>query len=224
MSCRPWEESAQDPETPNPVTPTKPPRNAMAGENNSDTENSECQSDSDEPFRKKMRIRVDKQKREWHLIVYVPITRWPIGERAEMDEDAMTFDDAEEARKEMLIAGLKKAIYPKPTDLGFWKKGQEHVSRRAHFTTYKCLMQHCAKCKCMLRLVMAGDYVELQRSENRHQADSHAEDGFKRLKYDQMVAIREAVITAPQRSATILRKYMKLHDSPTKTNSARAYA
>ncbi len=41
--CRPWEESAQDPETPNPVTPTKPPHNAGAGHYNQDAENSECQ-------------------------------------------------------------------------------------------------------------------------------------------------------------------------------------
>jgi hypothetical protein len=27
------------------------------------------------------------------------------------------------ARKEMLIAGLKKSIHLKPTDLGLWKKG-----------------------------------------------------------------------------------------------------
>ncbi len=72
----------------------------------SDAENLECQSDSDGPFRKKKRTRVDKQKRERHLIVHVPIKRWPTGERAEMDEDAMMFDVAEEARKEMLIAGL----------------------------------------------------------------------------------------------------------------------
>ncbi len=73
MSHRPWEESAQDPETPNPVTPTKPPRNAGAGQDNSDAENSECQYDSDEPFRKKKKTRVETKKREQHLIVYVPI-------------------------------------------------------------------------------------------------------------------------------------------------------
>jgi hypothetical protein len=43
MSCRPWEESVQDPETPNPVTPTKSLRNAGAGHFNQDVENSECQ-------------------------------------------------------------------------------------------------------------------------------------------------------------------------------------
>jgi hypothetical protein len=80
-------------------------------------------------------------------------------------------------------------------------------------------MQHRAKCKCMLRLVMAEDYVELQCSENCHQADSHAQDDSKTLKYDQMVANREAVIIAPQLSATILRQNMKLHDRLTKTIS-----
>ncbi len=47
-----------------------------------------------------------------------------------MDEDAIMFNVAEEARKDMLIAGLNKAINPKPTELGFWKKGQEHVLPR----------------------------------------------------------------------------------------------
>ncbi len=89
-----------------------------------------------------------------------------------MDEDTMMFDVAEEASKEMLIAGLRKAINPKPTDLGFWKKGQEHVSRGIHYTIYKYPMQHSAKCKCILQLVMACDYVEVQCSENRHQADT----------------------------------------------------
>jgi hypothetical protein len=42
-----------DPETPNPVTPTKQQRNAGAGQDDPDAENLECQYDSDEPFRKK---------------------------------------------------------------------------------------------------------------------------------------------------------------------------
>jgi hypothetical protein len=69
----------------------------------------ECQSDSDEPFHKKKRTQVDKQKLGQHLIVYVPVTRWQTGERAEMDEDATWFEVAEEARKDMLIAGLEKS-------------------------------------------------------------------------------------------------------------------
>jgi hypothetical protein len=55
---------------------------------------------------------VDKQKLELHLIVFVPIKR-PLKFRL----------NVKEACKEMLMAGLKKVIHPKPTDLGFWKKG-----------------------------------------------------------------------------------------------------
>jgi hypothetical protein len=40
---------------------------------------------------------------------------------------------------------------------------------------------------------------------------------LKKLKYNQMVAIREAGKTTPQLSETILIWNMKLHDSPTKT-------
>jgi hypothetical protein len=80
-----------------------------------------------------------------HLIVYVPITRLLTGERAEMNEEAMMFEVSWEARKEMLIAGLKKAINPKDTNLGFWKNGQEHVLHCIQFTIYKILMLHRAK-------------------------------------------------------------------------------
>ena len=150
MSHRPWEESAPDPETPNPVTPTKPQRNAGAGQDNPDAEISECQYDSDEPFRKKRKSRTETKKRERHLIVYVPIKRWLTGERAEMDEEEMMFDVAEEARKEMLLSGFKKAIHSKPTDLGLWKKGQVHESRGITYTIYKCPMRERAGCRCML--------------------------------------------------------------------------
>jgi hypothetical protein len=80
--------------------------------------NSECQYDSDEPFREKKKMRVEKKKLERHLIVYVPIKRWQTGERADMDEKEMMFDFAEEARKEILLSGFKKALHPKPTYLG----------------------------------------------------------------------------------------------------------
>ncbi len=49
---------------------------------------------------------------------------------AVMDEEAMMFDVAEEARKEMLITGLRKATNPKDRDLGFWRRGKI-ISRAA---------------------------------------------------------------------------------------------
>ncbi len=63
---------------------------------------------------------------------------------------------------------------------------------------------------------MAKDYLELQRSELHHHAANHAQDDSKKLKYEQMVAIRDAVVTALQLSASMLRRNMQMHCSPTK--------
>ncbi len=189
----------------------------MACHFNSDAEHSKCQYDSDEPRRKQKKKLVETKKREQHLIVHVPITRWPTGDSAEMEEDEMMFDVAGEARKAMLLSGFKKAIHPKPTDLGLWKKGQVHESRCITYTIYKFPMSGGPRCRCMLRLVMAKDHLELQLSELRHHAASHAQDDSKKLKYEQMVAIRDAVVTAPQLSACMLRRNMQMQDSPTKT-------
>jgi hypothetical protein len=129
----------------------------------------------------------------------------------------MWFELKEEAKKEMLLSGFKKAIHPKPSDLALWKKGQVHETRCITYTIYKCPMSWLAKCQCMLLLVMAKDYVEFHQSELRHHAASHAQDDSKKLEYAQMVAIREAAVTAPQLSAALLLRNMQKHDSPTKT-------
>ncbi len=136
-----------------------------------------------------------------------------------MEEEEMMFDVAEEARREMLLSGFKKPIHPKATDLGLWKKGQVHESCGITYTIYRCPMSGRAGCRCMLQLVMAKDYFELpsQRSELRHHAASHAQDDSKKLKYEQIVAIRDAVVTEHQLSAAMHRRNMQMHDSPTKT-------
>jgi hypothetical protein len=135
-----------NPETPYPVTPTKLPHNAGGGQDNPDAENSECQYESDEPHSKKKKTRVETKK----LIVYVPVKRWLIGKRAEMDEDEMWFELVKEAKKEMLLSGLSKAINPKPSNLALWKKGQVHESGGITSTIYKCQMSGRAGCRCKL--------------------------------------------------------------------------
>jgi hypothetical protein len=55
MPCRPDEVEAQISEQPNPVTPTKLPRNDGAGYDNSDAEISLTQSDEDEEERPKQK-------------------------------------------------------------------------------------------------------------------------------------------------------------------------
>ena len=50
-----------------------------------------------------------------------------------------------------------------------------------------------------------------------HDVHSHDEDGSKYLKYDQLISLSEAAITAPNLSSSAIRRNMLLHDSPSKT-------
>jgi hypothetical protein len=97
---------------------------ARACQDNPDAEKSECQYYSDEPHSKNKKTQVETKKREWHLIVYVPIKLWQTGERAEMEEDQMWFELIEEAKKKMLLSAFKKAINLKPTYLALGRRGK----------------------------------------------------------------------------------------------------
>jgi hypothetical protein len=50
-----------------------------------------------------------------------------------------------------------------------------------------------------------------------HDVHSHDEDGSKYLKYEQIISLSEAAITAPNLSGSAIRRNMLLHDSPSKT-------
>ncbi len=80
MSCRSDKEEAQIPESPNPITPTKPPRNDGAGYDNSDAEIPLTQSDEEEEER-------PKQKRKHVVAEYELVKRWVTGERAVQPEE-----------------------------------------------------------------------------------------------------------------------------------------
>jgi hypothetical protein len=69
MPCRPDEVEAQIPEQPNPVTPTKLPRNDGASYDNSDAEIPLTESDEEDEDR-------PKQKRERVVAEYELVKRW----------------------------------------------------------------------------------------------------------------------------------------------------
>ncbi len=82
MPCRSDEEETQIPEPPNPVTPTKPPRNDGAGYDNSDAEI---------PL----------------VAEYEPVMRWVTCERAVLPEVDIERELFEEAHVLMHLSGLK---------------------------------------------------------------------------------------------------------------------
>jgi hypothetical protein len=57
-------------------------------------------------------------------------------------------------------------------------------------------------------------YIELQLSKNCHTEDSHSQYKLKKLKYKQLLAVRDAVYIALQLSATQLQSNMDVRDSP----------
>ncbi len=81
MACWSDEEEAQIPEPPNPITPTKLPRNDGACYDNTDAELQLTQSDEEEEGR-------SKQKRKRVVAEYELVKQWVTGERAVLpDED-----------------------------------------------------------------------------------------------------------------------------------------
>jgi hypothetical protein len=144
MPCRSDEEEAQISEQPNPVTPTKPPRNDRAGHDNSDAEIPLTQSDEEEEERQ-------KQKRKRVIAEYELVKRWVTGERAVQPEEDIERELFEEARELMHLSGLKKLPGHKglETDLYLWKKASAgHKTRTGmSYTIYRCPLRH--RCKCM---------------------------------------------------------------------------
>ena len=115
MPYRSDEEEAQIPGSPNPVTPTKPPRNDGAGYDNSDAEFPLTQSDQEEEER-------SKQKRKRVIAEYEAVKRWVTGEWAVQPEEDIERELLVEERELMHLSGLKNLHKGLDTDLHVWKK------------------------------------------------------------------------------------------------------
>ena len=216
MPCHPEEEFAQGPEPENPVTPTKAIRNDGAENEEPDAENSGTESDLDEESPRKQRR---YQYRARTVLKYEVIKRWVRGEMAEKDDAEIQAELETEMRNLMELSGQKKFPGHRSleSDLGLWKFARSHTDKRGvTFDVYRCPMRHRCKCGCCVRVVRCADYIELQRS-GLHDRNSHDNDESKKLKYDQIVSVKEAVKTAPTLSGAVLRRNLLEHHSPSKT-------
>jgi hypothetical protein len=151
-----------------------------------------------------------KPRRHRELNVYETVKRWVTGERAEFEPCDIQHQLELEARKLMNESGMLKTPNHKETktELGMWKKGASHTNRYGiNHQMYKCQMYYRCKCRAYIRVETGPDYIELQRS-NRH---SHGQDFSKGLKAQQIVAVQEAVRTAPGVSAAQLRRNLLMH-------------
>jgi hypothetical protein len=120
MPCRPWEDPAPE----HPVMPTKPDGASHAGPND---EIPETESEWEEEM-------VQKIRPPHHVLKYLVVKCWVIGDRAEMDEDQIRSELEAEMRHLMELSGQRNCFGHKtlPTDIGFWKLGRDHTDRTRH--------------------------------------------------------------------------------------------
>jgi hypothetical protein len=213
MPYRPWEEATPDSELPPPSTPTKSAGNDGASHADPDAEDPDRGSDEEEELGAK-KIRPPR-----HVLTYEVVKRWVTGEKALQSSATIHAELEELCREFMELSGQRKFFghKQKETDLGGWKLGRSHTNKRGvRFDVYRCPLRDRTGCQNSMRVVIAPDFIELQRY-GLHDRHSHDNDRSKKLKYDQIISVVEAAKTAPTLSGATLRRNLCDHNSPTKT-------
>jgi hypothetical protein len=136
-----------------------------------------------------------------------------------MDSEDIERELFELARDWMSQSKLKKlpGHQSKPTDVSLWKQFREYKAKKGSILVrlFRCPLRHRCKCKAGIRIMEGPDWMQLERC-GEHNANSHDDDQSKFLKHEQIVAVSDAVIVAPQQSASQLRRNLQLAESPTK--------
>ena len=94
------------------------------------------------------------------------------------------------------------------TDMALWKqqRAEYHNSRTDEMIhMFDCPLKYRCKCKAKVRIITGRGYKRLEFS-GTHDENSHANDTSASLKYNQIVAIYDAVLVAPSQSAAVLRR------------------
>jgi hypothetical protein len=99
----------------------------------------------------------------------------------------------------------------KKTDFHLWKlSSKEYYSKRSdeNIRIHKCPLAHRCDCKAKCRVSVGKNYVRLEfhgmHDETSHATERSKESKYETLKYKQIIAIHNAVIIAPNQSATKL--------------------
>ena len=210
MSCPEPEQIVAAPPPPGFSTPTKADRNDGAAHAESNAARMETESDAD----------VEKQfdestgkKRTYHpYLVYTEIKSWATGEDSILDPAEIKREQYMLMKKFMQDSRLMKAPGHKTldTDIAHWKlhRAEYYNSRQDEWIrVYKCPLHHRCRCQAKVRIITGKNYQRLE-FYGTHDENSHANDGSKKLKHNQIVAIHDAVIVAPKQSAAVLRRNM----------------
>jgi hypothetical protein len=186
-------------------TPTKSTANDGAGaDNHNDSTESENSSDSDLP--------PTKQKTRRTPLDYVLIKQWVTGEKASMEEEDIENEMFNAARDYMSVSLLRKLPnhFSKPTDFYLWQQVRDWTTKRGvRNRFFHCPMRFRCGCTAGIRIMEGPGWKQLHKF-GEHDASSHKEDKSKYLKHEQIIAVSDAVLIAPQQSAAQLRRNLSM--------------
>ena len=105
-------------------------------------------------------------------------------------------------------SGLKKTPghRAKETDIHLWKQhSKEYYNKKANewIRPFRCPLNYRCGCQAQVKFITGDDYKRL-KFFGTQDMDSHANERSKTLTHDQIVLIHDAVVIAPNQSATKL--------------------
>ena len=113
----------------------------------------------------------------------------------------------------MHASGLKKTPghRAKETDIHLWKQySKEYYNKKTDewIRPFRCPMNYRCGCQAQVKLITGEDYKRLEffGTHDMQRLQSHANVRSKSLTHDQIVLIHDAVVIAPNQSATKLRR------------------
>ena len=232
MPCRPNESVDAAPSSPRCITPPPVKSNGGAGHAESDAEGTNAESDSDveKKFAKstgrgkwcrettKPRKTIEKRKYA-PFSEYREVGRWATGPDSTLEPREIDREIHVLMKKYMQDSRLMQtpAHDQLSTDKALWKqnRAEYHNSRTDEMIhMFDCPLKYRCKCKAKVRIITGRGYKRLEFS-GIHDENSHADDKSKSLRYNQIVAIHDAVLVAPSQSAAVLRRnLMQAQGSP----------
>jgi hypothetical protein len=217
MPCRPDERFAQGPAQPKATTRTGLTRNGGACCEEPEAEDPvEHAPEEGDVIDGDGEAGDQPKKRHRELFVYETVKTWVDGARSEYDPVDIQHQIQLAAREMMHESGQVKLPNHKEVkgEIAMWKPAQVHIDRYGvKSENFQCPLFHRSKCKMRLRLVTSPDLIALQRTGEHSHGVSYA----KGLSHQQIIAVQEAVRTAPRVSPSQLRQNLLIHESPTKT-------
>ncbi len=96
----------------------------------------------------------------------------------------------------MEVSKLKKlhGHVAKETDVSLWKQNGDRINKKSgvRIRAFRCPLKHRTGCGAGIRIQYSPGWMQLDRC-GEHNANRHDGDRSKYLKYDQIVAITDAV-------------------------------